>query len=126
MIQRLADEHRRSVKEVFDANSDFPLRLATSSINTFYDRDGDTFYLTIGEPQDDDAVYESVDEDRLLLRLDPDNLRIRAIEVPDVSVRLSDDPLIEALLRPYLAVLTLDTAPASEFMKQLAALAESA
>ena len=86
-----------------------------------YDREDDTFFLTIGEAVLD-AVYESVDN-RLYLRLDPDTLKIVGVEIPHVSWRLKDDPRIRSLLTPYLGMVASDSAPAQRFAEALRELA---
>ena len=92
----------------------------TSSISTLHDREEDTFFLTIGNPQE--AIYESVDN-RLYLRLDPDTLKIVGVEIPHVSRRLKDDPRIAALLQPYLAVIASESGTAEAFAQTLRELA---
>lgn len=122
----LASDHQRSIEEVFTANPDFADRLNQSSFSAEYDLEQDTFYLTIGSSApSSEAIYESI-RNRVYLRLDPSNLKITRIEIPDVSRRIKDDKAITSLLQAYLPLLNHSSSPATQFADDLRELARSA
>ena len=82
-------------KSVLHANEDLAVRLRGLSISITYDRDDDTFMLTLGDHRE--ALTESVDESRLYIRIDPDTLKIVGVEIPELTVRLGDDPVVKRI-----------------------------
>jgi len=108
-MKKLVEEHIDSVKKIIASNLDLQDRLASGSLCVMYDRDEDLFLLTIGEPQE--AVTESV-RNRLYFRVDPDSLRIVGIEIPHVSRRLKDDPLLSGFLRRFLPQASMESSSA--------------
>ena len=94
MEQRLIHEHEESLWEVLRANDDLDVRLRTLSVGVFYDRDDDIFEVTLGDPQE--AITESV-RNQLSIRLDPDTLEIVGLEIPNLSARIRDDPMLRQL-----------------------------
>jgi len=92
---KLIREGEAFFKSVLNANEDLASRLRELSVCITYDRDGDTFILTLGEPQE--ALTESVDENRLYVRIDPATLKIVGIEIPDLTIRLGDDPVVKRI-----------------------------
>jgi hypothetical protein len=115
-MEGLTEKHIESVKKIIAANWDLQDRLATESLCVTYDRDEDMFLLSIGEPQE--AITESA-RNRLYLRVDPDSLRIVGIEIPHVSRRLSDDPLLAGFLRRFLPRASIESASAREAASDL-------
>ena len=67
--------------------------------------------VTLGEPQE--AVMESV-RNRLYLRVDPETLKIVGIEIPHVSRRLQDDPVLTEFLRRVFPIASSEAAPAMQ------------
>ena len=78
------------------------------TVNILFDRDDDTFVLTVGDPQD--AIAESINN-YLYLRVDPDSLKIVGIEIPHVSRRLNDQPLLAEMLRRTLPLAAEEARP---------------
>ncbi|MBM2811672.1 MAG: hypothetical protein HW416_2431 [Chloroflexi bacterium] len=115
-VKDLIAKHVASVRTVIDANLDLQERLASLSLCVVHDREDDLFTLTIGEPQE--AVTESV-RNRLYFRVDPDTLKIVGIEIPHVSARLNDDPLLEGFLRRFLPLAGPEQTPAIEAAREL-------
>ena len=70
---RLISEGEAFFRSVLEANEDLAARLRELSICIAYDRDDDTFLLTLAEPQE--ALTESLDDSRLYIRIDPDTLK---------------------------------------------------
>ena len=101
MEQRLIHEHEESLREVLRANDDLDVRLRTLSVGVFYDRDDDIFEVTLGDPQE--AITESV-RNQLSIRLDPDTLKIVGLEIPNLSARIRDDPMLRQLWRLLLRI----------------------
>ncbi len=121
-MDQLAEEHAASLREVAAANRDLRSRLTELSVRVLHDRDDDTFILTIGEPQE--AITESV-RNRLYYRLDPDTLKIVGIEIPHVSRRLADDPLLASLLRQFLPLVEPESPHAAQVARELSDLIPS-
>ena len=101
MEQRLIHAHEESLREVLRANDDLDVRLRTLSVGVFYDRDDDIFEVTLGDPQE--AITESV-RNQLSIRLDPDTLKIVGLEIPNLSARIRDDPMLRQLWRLLLRI----------------------
>ena len=89
---KLMKEGQAFLRNVLAANQDLAARLRELSISIVYDRDDDTFMLTLGEPQE--ALTESLDGSRIYIRVDPDTLKIVGIEIPDLSLRVHDAPAV--------------------------------
>lgn len=90
---RLAREGRTFLKNVLEENRDLTSRLQQLSVTIAYDRDDDTFLVTLGEPQE--ALTESLAGGHLYLRVDPESLKIMGIEIPDLTTRLADDARVK-------------------------------
>ena len=109
--KNLTQEHRESLRAIFGANEDLGRRLGSLSVSVVYDREDDTVVVTLGEPQE--AVMESV-RNRLYLRVDPETLKIVGIEIPHVSRRLQDDPVLTEFLRRVFPIASSEAAPAMQ------------
>lgn len=92
---KLMQEGQAFVKRVLDANHDLATRLRELSVSIAYDRDDDTFMLTLGEHQE--ALTESLGGSHLYIRIDPDTLKIVGIEIPDLTARIDDDPGVKRI-----------------------------
>lgn len=92
-VADLEHEGDQSLDEVLRANQDLAVRLRELDPDIFYDREGDTFMVTLGEPQE--ALTESLAGGHLYIRVDPDTLKIVGIEILDLSARLADDPAVK-------------------------------
>jgi len=92
---KLVKEGEAFFKSVLQANEDLAARFRELSVYIAHDRDDDTFILTLGEPQE--ALTESLDGSRIYVRIDPDTLKIVGIEIPDLTTRLNDDPVVKSI-----------------------------
>jgi hypothetical protein len=96
MTERFIKEHDEVLEELLRVNEDLSERMRTLSYRVFYDREDDSFTLTIGEPQE--ALTESSNNE-MYLRYDADTLKIVGIEVPHASKRLFDNRFLSDLMR---------------------------
>jgi len=92
---KLIKEGEAFFTSVLTANEDLAIRLRELSLGITYDRDDDTFILTLGEPQE--ALTESLDGSRLYIRVDPETLKIVGIEIPDLTSRIGDDARVKII-----------------------------
>ena len=92
---RLVKEGETFLQRVLKANEDLETRLRNLSMCIAYDRDDDTFMLTLGQPAE--ALTESLDGGRLYVRIDPETLSIVGVEVPDLTLRLGDTPAVKSI-----------------------------
>ena len=82
IMRDLEQRHDAWIVRVFAANDDLRERAAAFGINVQYDAEDDTLLLTVGAPRD--AATESINN-QILVRYDPDTLKIWAMEILDVK-----------------------------------------
>jgi hypothetical protein len=88
-IAALAQEHAEAIRAIFDANDDLQDRLVGLDTELVYDPEDDYFAVLIGPPTD--ATTESI-ANCILLRVEPDTLKIVGLEIYDFERRRAQAP----------------------------------
>lgn len=88
----LLKQHEDVLKEILNANADLRERRITC---VQFDPDQDMLAVWLGDSQE--TITETMNN-RVYLNLDPETLRIVWVEIPHVSARLADDPVLAKLL----------------------------
>ena len=101
-MQDLVAERLRVVKRFLNANEDLEERVRSLLICASYDPEEDLFTLTLGEVQP--AITESI-RNHIYLRLDPPSMKLVGIEIPDLTTRIFDDPLVKTIWHSTQALL---------------------